>query len=1001
MADPLSTTASIVAILQVTFKIVDILQDAGNASSEQCHFAAEISNVSTSLTSLLKHIEHDSQEPWQMSVQQLGEKDGVIYQYRIALEQLKAKLTTSSMKQAISKTVLWKFVKKDADSILARIERLKSLTQIALELDHFKLSQAIEKVLRILQNRNQTLLSHANSFQQDHLREERQRILNWLSLDSFEAQQSDLISSRQNETGSWFLESPEFKAWAEHGEKTLFCPGIPGAGKTMIAAITIDHLQRKVQDQDIGIAYVYCSYQRRAEQSVNNLLAAILKQLLHDRPRVTEMLSELHIRHVSRNTKPSEQDLSKSLETVLSSYQTVYLVIDALDECIERFLGPTSLLTICYDLQKTSDFRIMVTSRHTAEIHEKFEGLPQLEVRASSADVARYVKGQIHHLPPCIREDSDLQDQVQGKIIDAADGMFLLARLHVDSLRDKRTKAKVMTALTNFSKGSNALEHAYDKARTRIESRLPGDKALAKSALSWISYAQRPLSVTELSHALAVEPGDKELNMDNIPKVDDLVLVCEGLVTVDRESQIVRLVHYTTQHYLESIREEWDRHSAYKIASTCTTYLCFDAFRSGARTQSADLKIRLKKHPFVKYCADYWGALVANLQEEICEQAMDLLLEDHLVSSMSQISFGYPNFEDKDRVPTRSSTGIHLVATLGLHHLAEKLLAQSFQKSLSYANEEDARGYTPLACAAFAGHESIVRLLVERADVVMRWKRRGPPKHTPLISAARKGHDRVVRLLLSRGDWNVEPDRRDRLGRTALSYAAQEGHRSIVLQLLRPIGRVDADSRDRDGRTPLSHAAEFGRASIITVLCGRPDVEIDSKDKNGFTPLSYAARWPGCEEVVRRLLEYKVVHADSRDNKGRTPLSHAADRKNEDNVKLLLERQDVEADSKDYEGRTPLSYAANQQSEATVKLLLERKDVDADSRDNQGRTPLSHAAGWGRATTVELLLRRMDVEADSKDNNGRTPLSHAASCSTDVLRLLLKKEDVDAYLRDN
>ena len=50
----------------------------------------------------------------------------------------------------------------------------------------------------------------------------------------------------------------------------------------------------------------------------------------------------------------------------------------------------------------------------------------------------------------------------------------------------------------------------------------------------------------ELYHALAIEPGDKALNTDNVDEVEDIISVCAGLVTVDEESNIIRLVHYTT-----------------------------------------------------------------------------------------------------------------------------------------------------------------------------------------------------------------------------------------------------------------------------------------------------------------------------------------------------------------------------------------------------------------------------------------------------------------------
>jgi len=64
---------------------------------------------------------------------------------------------------------------------------------------------------------------------------------------------------------------------------------------------------------------------------------------------------------------------------------------------------------------------------------------------------------------------------------------FLLARLHVDSLLDKRTKQKVLSTLIKLTKGSAALDEAYGEAIKRIDGQLAEDRSLARRALSWIS----------------------------------------------------------------------------------------------------------------------------------------------------------------------------------------------------------------------------------------------------------------------------------------------------------------------------------------------------------------------------------------------------------------------------------------------------------------------------------------------------------------------------------
>ena len=74
--------------------------------------------------------------------------------------------------------------------------------------------------------------------------------------------------------------------------------------------------------------------------------------------------------------------------------------------------------------------------------------------------------------------------------------------------------------------------------------------------LSWITYTRRPLSVDELHHGLAVEYGDnevqeKEFDPENLLSPKSLIDVCAGLVVIESRSQIIRLVHYTTQEYFD------------------------------------------------------------------------------------------------------------------------------------------------------------------------------------------------------------------------------------------------------------------------------------------------------------------------------------------------------------------------------------------------------------------------------------------------------------------
>lgn len=247
------------------------------------------------------------------------------------------------------------------------------------------------------------------------------QVMDWISPDQFATVQSDLIAQRQQGTGLWFLESPRFHDWVSGTSPTLFCPGMPGAGKTMMAAITVDHLQGAVQSQDVAVAYAYCNYKARTDQTASGLLAAILKQLVQDRPLLAKPLVSLHDYHAVRKTRLSLDGITKALQSVLIKYSRVYVVIDALDECDSG--DRAELMSRLFQLQSQADFRVMATSRDIPDVVERFKDIPELKVRAESADVKQYVAGQIRRLPKCVQRDEELRQRVQNEIVEAADGM--------------------------------------------------------------------------------------------------------------------------------------------------------------------------------------------------------------------------------------------------------------------------------------------------------------------------------------------------------------------------------------------------------------------------------------------------------------------------------------------------------------------------------------------------------------------------------------------------
>lgn len=251
--------------------------------------------------------------------------------------------------------------------------------------------------------------------------QERSAILDWLTPIDYASEQNDFIRRRQPGTGQWLLESPEFKTWlSSMARSTLFCPGIPGAGKTILTAIVIDDLTTRFRDdENVGIAYIYCNFRRQAEQTAEDLLMSLLKQLAQGQSVLPGIVKSLFDRHTVSRTRPKFQDILNALRLTIVLYSKIWIVIDALDECNSR----SRLLAEILEFKSIFGAKVFATSRFSSDIVDKLGDFISLEIRASPEDIHRYIDGHISQLPSFVARNPQLQEEVKNRIVNTVDGM--------------------------------------------------------------------------------------------------------------------------------------------------------------------------------------------------------------------------------------------------------------------------------------------------------------------------------------------------------------------------------------------------------------------------------------------------------------------------------------------------------------------------------------------------------------------------------------------------
>ncbi|KAF5013238.1 hypothetical protein FDECE_752 [Fusarium decemcellulare] len=787
--------------------------------------------------------------------------------------------------------------------------------------------------------------------------QEDSQVLKWLLDIDSGAQQTDTLSKRQPGTCQWFLDSNEYQLWVREKGQILFCPGIPGAGKTILTSIVIQDLTERFHDvPNVGIAHIYCNFRRQSSQGLRRLLSNILGQLCQHQPTVPECVKSHYRAHGKGRTGLQPQEIWDDLKFLIGCYSKTFIAVDALDEWEATNDEYSNLVDELLRLHTTFNINLFVTSRLVPEIEKRFRQYPSLKISAHQKDIHDYIQGHSWRIPSFVAKSPELHQRIKTSIAEAVQGINLALRV-----------------------------------------------------LSWISCASRELTIYELQHALALGDDDTELHEDSIPEVDLLISVCCGLVTVDEAGRIIRLVHYTTQNYFQKSQHRHFPGAQAYIAKQCINYLSLPGFENkpdGWYNESGgDL------YPFYRYAAVDWANHARKAMaptNQVDELALRLLRSDPKVNATLQILFSstdkYYKYKDGQTVLV-TIKGLHLAAMLGLGHLIPSLT-----EPLGI-NSKDTLGQTALHWAADAGHTDTVQLLLENGSEV-------EPKCfkelTPLFKAIKNSHLAVVRALLNAGaDVNaLQP-----YGNTAINLAAECGHSEIV-ELLLDKG-ANASISNMYGETPLITAVHEGHRSTYDSLFNQ-GAQIDSHGENGRTALIESAR-VGDEPLVRTLLKQSArVNTQDRFGRtslmeaskeghqgivelllqqgadlniqnryGCTALMRASEIGHQGIVELLLQ-QGADLNIQDRYGCTALMRASEIGHQGTVELLVEEGAI-VDIQDHSGRTALMRAIERGHRDILKSLLK-IGADPALQDHKGGTSLIKASEHGhLDIVSLLLER----------
>ncbi|KAI1260077.1 ankyrin repeat-containing domain protein [Xylariaceae sp. FL1019] len=771
----------------------------------------------------------------------------------------------------------------------------------------------------------------------------------WLSSSSplhFDRKHRDTIEifRKTPETGQWFLSDPKFQAWKRNSFHRLLCSGIPGAGKTVLASIVIDHLKARIKgdsrDNSAACIYVYFDHNDREPYTILNLYLCLLAQLVQHRDHFSKELNIAFRHYQEKAMFPSPSEILDILITEMSSFSRIDIILDALDEC------SSEVGNIRAEFMKTvrifpDNVFILATTRPDLEISREMKASEELTIAAHDEDLKKYLdgyrndaaQGKLQALVASAGET--FWPETVDTIIEKSQGMFLLAQLHMDFLNLRNTIGEFKDGLRTLP---GSPEGVYQRTFERIL-RIRDDfkKTLAIRSLGWLIFAERPLTISELLCAVAIKPeSQNHADLDIVSK-EILSSACAGIIVIESKTKVVRLAHYTARQYLEDNEASRFRNFQSVMAESCLTYLRFNDFTPSSQGNP-------KEQPLLNYAANHWGdhvfqGVLGTVHKLACEFLADDQQRNNALDAMTET-----------RLAPEDPTALHICAYFGVANLARKLI----NRGMCDINSQTVGGKTAMHWATFYRQHHVLKLLLaEKADVNVKDKR----GRTALHLAVEIEDAYVVKAILkSKNRVKMDVEELDS-GWTPLRYAAACGLKRIVRLLID--NNADVNAEDKDGFTALRWAAYRGHKKIVDMLVdGGASLDRPKKCAQGWTLLAWSAR-EGRDAFVQSMIQ-KGIDLDEPNADGETAL-YGAVKYGRGTAAYLLLQAKANVELPDRRLYTPLHVAVDvydKSSDKTLIWLLIESGANINAKTRQELTPLHIAASKGYATVVWLLLEK-------------------------------------------
>ncbi|RHZ46624.1 uncharacterized protein CDV56_102556 [Aspergillus thermomutatus] len=339
------------------------------------------------------------------------------------------------------------------------------------------------------------------------------------------------------------------------------------------------------------------------------------------------------------------------------------------------------------------------------------EQVPIALPRGKIINIQAFLNTQLTLVLGLRRLPEHIKCRIKKVLLEKASGMFRYVQCQIDLLSAQKTGRDVIRALESMPE---SLHGTYETILCRIPSY---DREIARETLLWLSLGYQEITLSELSEALILTKGDK--NIDDDCRLFDphmILSICQGLIVYDERTLFVALAHSSVKAFLTSDAIKEGPAAYYSLDETegsrriwqkYLTYLMLYNFKQPCpnfRSLASRLEYPLLKYAsenWASHCSPSWASSHSLIDTEI-DEILSFFNTRHLPDGGNYTSWVQVLLYEAPAAQALRTEPLYYAASYGIVPLVDRLIRSGGRNNA-----------TPLIVACYRGQTATVQRLLE------------------------------------------------------------------------------------------------------------------------------------------------------------------------------------------------------------------------------------------------------------------------------------------------